>query len=352
MIIVIIIIVKLRMLQNLHFKSIVTVAIAWGLIGCNPNPQTSQPNPTLLQDVAVKQTSSAQKIGQSERPLVVATNSITCGLTREVAGNTIDLKCLIDPGADPHLYQPKPEDSKAIEQAKLIFYGGYNFEPEVIKLIQATSNPAPRVAVNEVAVPKPQQFEEDGQTVADPHVWHNAQNGIRIVETISDSLAKVFPHNAAEYSSNAKQLTSEISQIDTWIKSQIQTIPAKRRKLVTTHDAMGYYSKAYGIPLEGALEGISTEEKPTAIRVRELVKDIKQAGVPTIFAETTINPRLIEAVAREANVKVADRELYTDGLGEQGTEAETYQGMMIANTRTIVEGLRGNYTAFKAKTAN
>ncbi len=322
------------MWQNLYGKSIVTGAIAFSLVGCNPNLQASQ-------------LSTSQEIAQNNRPLVVATNSVTCGLTREVAGNTIDLKCLIEPGSDPHLYQPKPDDSRAIEQAKLILYGGYNFEPSLIKLIKASSNPAPKVAVNEIAVPKPQQFEADGETVTDPHVWHNARNGIRIANAIADSLEKEFPNNAAEYTSNAKKLTSELSQIDTWIKSQIQTIPAKQRKLVTTHDAMGYYSKAYGIPIEGALGGLSSEEAPTPTRVSELVKDIKQAGVPTIFAEKTINPRLIETVAREAKVKVANRELYVDDLGEKGTEAETYQGMLIANTRTIVEGLGGKYSQFQ-----
>ncbi len=321
------------MWQNLYGKSIVTGAIAFSLVGCNPNLQASQ-------------LSTSQEIAQNNRPLVVATNSVTCGLTREVAGNTIDLKCLIEPGSDPHLYQPKPEDSKAIEQAKLILYGGYNFEPSLIKLIKATANPAPKVAVNEIAVPKPQQFEEDGEAVTDPHVWHNVRNGINIVKAIAGSLEKEFPNNAAEYTSNAKKLISSLSQIDNWIESQIQTIPLAQRRLVTTHDAMGYYSKAYGIPIEGALGGISTEEAPTAARVSKLVKEIERSGVPTIFAEKTINPRLIETVAREAKVKVAVRELYADGLGEKGT-AQTYQGMLIANTRTIVEGLGGKYTQFQ-----
>jgi manganese/iron transport system substrate-binding protein len=280
---------------------------------------------------------------------LVATNTVACGLTKEIAGDTIDLKCLIDPGSDPHVYQPKPEDSKAIEQAKLIIYGGYNFEPGLIKLIKATSNSAPKVAVDEVAVPKPQQFEDDGKTVTDPHVFHNAENGIAIAQTISQELAKVAPNNAAIYTTNTQKLTNEISQIDTWIKSEIATIPPKQRKLVTTHDAFGYYSKAYGIPIEGALGGISTEEAPTPARVGSLSKDIEKQGVPTIFAETTINPKLIQAVAKEAKVKVSDRELFADGLGEKGTEGETYQGMLIANTHTIVEGLGGKYTEFKPK---
>lgn len=339
------------MLQSLHYTSIATLAITIGLMGCNPKAPTNSQNTTTELDTAAPQNVSSQS-GVGNRPLVVATASTLCDLTQEVAGETIDLKCMIEPGEDPHLYQPTPEDRKSIEQAKLILYGGYNFEPALIKLIKATQNPSPKIAVHEVAVPKPQQFEEDGQTVTDPHVWHNAQNGIRIVETIRDNLEKLEPSNTSLYSSNAQKLTSELTQVDAWIKSQIATIPPKQRQLVTTHDALGYYSQAYGIPIQGALGGISTEEEPTAARVSELVKDIERSGVPTIFAETMINPRLIEAVAREAKVKVSERELFADSLGAKGTDGDTYQKMLIANTQTIVEGLGGKYTAFQPPTAN
>ncbi len=144
-------------------------------------------------------------------------------------------------------------------------------------------------------------------------------------------------------------MTSQLTQIDNWIQSQISTIPTNQRKLVTTHDAMGYYAAAYGIPIEGALQGISTDEKATAGRVKELVGEIKQANVPTIFTETTANPKVIETVAREAKVKVSDQELYADGLGEKGTKADSYEKMLIANTQVIVEGLGGNYTPFQSK---
>jgi manganese/iron transport system substrate-binding protein len=334
---------------KVQLKSLAALAFTCGVIGCSPTSQTSQSTPTPGDNASTIQTGTSPAPEASSKPLVVATNTIACGLTKEIAGDTIDLKCLIDPGSDPHVYQPKPDDSKAIEQAKLILYGGYDFEPGLIKLIKATSNSAPKVAVNEVAVPQPQQFNEDGKTVTDPHVWQNARNGIAIAQTISQELGKIAPNNAATYTSNTQKLTNQISQIDTWIKSEIATIPPKQRKLVTTHDAFGYYSKAYGIPIEGALGGISTEEAPTPARVGALSKDIKKQGVPTIFAETMINPKLIQAVAKEAKVKVSDRELFADGLGEKGTEGETYQGMLIANTRTIVEGLGGKYTAFGTK---
>ena len=331
-------------LQKGYIKSAVLLALVIGFTGCTPSQPTTNPSPNASTTTQTSQTDSTTS--NNDKPKVIATTNILCDITQEIAKDTVDLKCLIPAGTDAHVYEPKPDDRKAIEQAKLILYAGYNLEPRLIKLIQATKNKAPKVAVDEVAVPQPQQLEEDGKTETDPHVWHDAQNGVRIIETVRDNLKKIFPTNAAQYTSNAEKMTREVKQVDSWIKVQINTIPSNQRKLVTTHDALGYYSKAYGIPLQGALEGISTEEKPTARRVKELVDVIKKTGVPTIFTETTINPKLIETVAKEANVKVSDRKIFADGLGEKGTEADTYTKMLIANTQTIVEGLGGKYTPF------
>jgi manganese/iron transport system substrate-binding protein len=320
-----------------------TVAVVFSsLSACTP--QSPSGNQASLQPTATPQASPASE----NVPKVIATNTVLCDLTKQIAATTVNLTCLVKPGADPHVYQATPEDRKAIEQANLVLYGGYNFEPTLIKLIQSSSSPAAKVAVNELAVPNPQQFEEDGKTETDPHVWHNAKNGVRIAEVIRDNLSKVSPSNAALYRENTQKITSEISQIDSWINMQINTIPKASRTLVTTHDALGYYSKAYGIPV-AALEGISTEEKPTAANVKELVGEIQEKKIPTIFAELSVNPQMIKTVANEAKVKVSEAEIYADGLGETGSRGETYQKMLIANTEAIVEGLGGQYTAFQPK---
>lgn len=337
---------------RLRLKAIapLLIAIATSINACtiNTSPTVSSPSTT---------TTTAKN---ESLPLVVATNSVICDIAKQIAGETINLKCLIEAGTDPHLYQPKPEDRKAIDSAKLVLYGGYDFEPNLIKLIQASSNTAPKIAVNEIAIPTPlmsteghdHEHKEDQKSAksakeADPHVWNNAQNGMKIAQAINKNLITLRPDQADNYNRNTTKLVNELGQIDTWIKAQIATIPESSRKLVTTHDALGYYAKAYGIPIEGALNGISTEEQPTPTRVKELVEVIKTSQVPTIFAEVSINPKLINAVAREANVKVSDREIYADGLGAKGSEAETYAGMLVANTKTIVEGLGGKYTPFQ-----
>lgn len=315
---------------------------------------------------------TASPVVAADAPKVVATTTILCDMVQEIAQNTVDLTCLLKPGVDGHVYQPVPEDRKAIEDAKLILYSGYDFEPALIKLIQSTSNPATKVAVGEKAVAQPLMGHEEHHAEAhaaetgkdhnhdhaegaaeaeapDPHVWQSAENGARMTAVVRDSLIDTAPANKELYTKNAKALETELTEIHGWIKTQIATIPVSARKLVTTHDAMTYYSQAYNIPVEGALQGLSTEEKPTATRVRELVDEVKQAGVPTIFAEVVVNPKLIEAVARNANVKVADRPLYTDSIGESGSEGDTYPKMLIANTKIIVEGLKGNYVAYQPR---
>jgi manganese/iron transport system substrate-binding protein len=350
------------MLLNFALKrtaAIVAFTGLAGMLGCASTPQpTASTPPTASPEV-------------TETPLVIATHTVLCDLTEQIAGDTIRLQCLIPPGTDVHVYQPTPEANRAIESADLILYGGYGFESGLIQIIEAISNTAPKVAVNEVAVPNPllgghaHESEHEGEEHAgdhegeahaeaaseadaapDPHVWQNARNGIEIAEVIRDNLTELQPDRADFYSENTGKLTAELEQLDRWIQSQIATIPASARKLVTTHDALGYYADAYGMKVEGALLGISTEEAPTATRVRDLVEDIEATQVPTIFAETNINPELIETVAREANVKLADRQLYADSLGESGS-ADSYQKMLIANTQAIVEGLGGEFTAFE-----
>lgn len=326
----------------------VALAIPLLLAGCNSGTQPINPTGT-------------GGTSNNNLPKIVATHSVLCDLTKAIAQDTVDLTCLVKPGEDAHLYKATPQDRKAIEKAQLILYGGYNFEPQLIQILKASNNSAAKIAVHEVAVPKPIMAEEEHEVgekpaedeiAADSHIWHNAQNGIRMVEIIREQLTKVAPTNFNFYAGNAHKLTDELKQVDAWIKAQINTIPAKQRKLVTTHDSLNYYANAYGLTIEGALQGVSTDEKPTAARVKELVTEVKTAGVPTIFAEVSANDKVIGTVAQEAGVKVANQELFVDGLGKPGSKGGTYMGMLTTNTCAITEGLGGKCTPFAAKISN
>ena len=317
----------------------VLVALTIGFVGCNNAGNLANTSYTTTEAAGLN----------NNLPRVVATTSVLCDLTKQVAEETINLTCLTSPDTDPHLYQPSPADRKAIEQAKLIFFNGYNFEPSVLKLIKASKNRVPNIAVGQRAVPKPLQFKEGGNNVPNPYVWHNAKYSIKMVEVISSNLSKILPKNKSIYNSNAKKINNELTQLDGWVKSRIATIPTNERKLVTTQNAMIYYAQAYGLQDVGALEGINVSAKPTTAQVKKLVQNITQAKIPTIFAETTIKSNLIKSVAKEAKVKVSKRELFADDLGAPGSEGDTYQKMMAANTRTIVEGLGGTYLIFEPK---
>ncbi|WP_414579161.1 metal ABC transporter substrate-binding protein [Anabaena sp. CCY 9402-a] len=282
------------------------------------------------------------------KPRVVATSTVIADLAGEVGGEEIQLTGILQPGADPHVYEPVPADSRFLEEADLILYNGYNLEPGIIKLMNAAGGKARKLAVGEVV--KPLELDKGkGEIVPDPHVWGSAENAIAMVKAIRDGLIELSPEDKDKFTQNAAQLTEELKQLHSWINQQIQTIPPQNRQLVTTHDAFQYYGRAYGIAIAGTLIGISTEEQPSAQTVQRLVESIKKIGVPAIFAETTINPALITTVSQEAGVKLAPNELYSDSIGAKGSDGDSYIKMMEANTRTIVEALGGKYTPFQLK---
>ncbi|MEM8546126.1 MAG: zinc ABC transporter substrate-binding protein [Cyanobacteria bacterium P01_H01_bin.119] len=330
-----------------------------------------------------------QSVYSQTSPQVVASYSVLCDLTEQIAEDTVDVTCLIEAGEDPHLYSATPADRRAIETADLVLYGGYGFEPDIIQMVESTDGNTPLVAVSEIAVPEPllgaphdhgshsgeghdehdhdeHDYEhhdhehdhdahgEEGHgdhdghddhgeegMVPDPHVWHDAENGIAMVRVIQEELSVISPDNAELYQANAEALIAQLTQLDTWIQQQVDTVPESQRILVTTHDALGYYAEAYGIRIEAALESFSTEARPSAADLRELIDFVEDSNIPTVFIETTSNPGLIEAVSRETDIGISEEPLYADSLGEAGTPAATYTGMLMTNTCTIVSGLGG-----------
>ncbi|MBC1223211.1 metal ABC transporter substrate-binding protein [Nostoc sp. UCD121] len=294
------------------------------------------------------QKDSNPNTANGDKPRVVATSTVIADLTQEVAGDEIQLSGILKPGTDPHVYEPVPADSRVLEEANLILYNGYNLEPGLIKLMNASGGKARKIPVGE-AVKSLQLDKGKGEIVPDPHVWGSAENAIAMTNAIRDALIELSPEDKDKFTQKASQLTNELKQLHSWINQQIQTIPADKRKLVTTHDAFQYYGRAYGIAIAGTLIGISTEEQPSAQTVQRLVESIKKIGVPAIFSETTINPALIKTVAQEAGVKLAPNQLYSDSIGAKGSNGDSYIKMMEANTRSIVEALGGKYTPFQLK---
>lgn len=313
-------------LNRVWLVAIAGIALSIGISGCNPQQSGS--------DAAT-----------DGKPNVVSTSTIITDWTDDIAGDAIDLRGILKPGNDPHVYEPVPTDSVALEEADLILYNGYNLEPALIRLMNASGINAEKVAVGEVVTPL--QLEKEGAQVPDPHVWGNAENAIAMVKAIRDALIAQAPEDQAEFTQNADRLIQDLERLHRWIGEQIATIPPDRRRLITTHDAFQYYARAYGLDVIGTLIGISTEEQPSAQTVQALVDSVKTAGVPAIFAETTINPRLISTVAEEAGVNLAPDQLYSDSIGAPGSDGDSYIKMMEANTKAIVQALGGRYTPFE-----
>ncbi len=284
---------------------------------------------------------------QANLPNVVTTSTILTDLAETVGGDAIQLQGILEPGTDPHIYEPVPRDSIAFEKADLIFYNGYNLEPNLIKLINAAGVNARHVAVGESVPPLQVEAEGEQDLEPDPHVWGNAKKTITMVKTIRDELVKLSPEDRQAFAENADELIAELERLHQWIQQQIATIPEPDRQLITTHDAFEYYAHAYGLEVTGTLIGISTEEQPSAKTVQQLVEAVKRTDAPAIFAETTINPQLIQTVASEAGVKLAEPELYSDSIGPQGSSADSYIKMMVQNTKTITENLGGEYEPFR-----
>ncbi|NCS27706.1 MAG: zinc ABC transporter solute-binding protein [Microcystis aeruginosa F13-15] len=298
-------------------KKLILSCLFLGLVACNSSVNTTD----------------------NQKPKVISTSTIIADLTARVGGEEIDHQDILKPGDDPHVYEPVPADSVALEKADLILYNGYNLEPGLIKMINSTGIKAKKVAVGEAI--KPLQLEKEGQKVPDPHVWGSAKNGIIMVEKIRDQLIELSPEDKEIFTENAAQLIRELENLDRWITTAIETIPPSQRQLVTTHDAFQYYAHAYGLKVAGTLIGISTEEQPSAQTVKNLADAIKNLRVAAIFAETTINPALITTVAEEAGVKLAPQQLYSDSIGAVGTGGDSYVKMLKENTRSIVESLGG-----------
>jgi ABC-type Zn uptake system ZnuABC Zn-binding protein ZnuA len=280
---------------------------------------------------------------------VVATFSVLGDFVRNVAGDRVELVTLVGPDGDAHTFEPAPSDGVALAKADVIFENGVGLEPWLDGLYSSTQSKAERVVLTqELSLLKADEPEGEKRKGGkeehgdyDPHVWHDAQNAVRMVEAIRDALARLDPDNADAYKDAAADYVKQLRDLDRWVVEQVATVSPANRKLVTNHDTFGYFSKHYGVELLGtALGSLSTETgDPSAASFARLCESIKAAKVPAIFAENVQNPKLMERLAQEAGVRLGP-ELYTDALGEPGSEGDTYLKMMRHNVTAIVGQLK------------
>jgi len=281
-------------------------------------------------------------IAQEKLP-VVASFSILGDFVREVGGDRVVVTTLVGANGDAHVYSPTPADAKAMAAAKLIVVNGLKFEGWMTRLIKSSGAKA-TIATATTGI-TPLKAEEDHDAKAghghdhdvDPHAWQSVANAKVYVGNIRDALVKADPAGKESYEANAARYLSELGAVEAEIRAAIARIPADRRKAITSHDAFGYFVKAYGIQFI-APQGVSTEAEASAKDVGRIIRQVKAEKVPAVFLENVTNPRLVEQIARESGAKIGGR-IYSDALSDASGPAGTYIRMMKHNISEIEKAL-------------
>ena len=286
---------------------------------------------------------------KAQKPKVVSSASMIWDITKNIAGDHVDHGLIVPIGGDPHLYEATPSDARLVFEADQIFINGLTFEGWILELIANSGTKAKTDTVTEGIIPISSAVYKDS---FDPHAWMDVQNGMIYARNIKNALIELMPDKASVFEVNYKNYIKELEHLDSYIVNRISEIPEERRVLITSHDAFAYYGKRYGLRLE-AMMGISTESEAQTSDIIRISKTIKETGIPAIFIESTINPKLIQQVAKDNNVRIGG-ELYADSIGEKGSSGDSYVKMLKHNTDVIVDALsrESRQSELKESTSN
>ena len=273
---------------------------------------------------------------------VVATNSIIADITKNIAGDKINLHSIVPVGQDPHEYEPLPEDVKKTSQADLIFYNGINLETGgnawFTKLVENAKKKENKdyYAVSEgVDVIYLEGQSEKGKE--DPHAWLNLENGIIYAQNIAKRLSEKDPANKETYEKNLKAYVEKLSNLDKEAKEKFNNIPEEKKMIVTSEGCFKYFSKAYNVPSAYIWE-INTEEEGTPDQIKSLVEKLRKTKVPSLFVESSVDDRPMKTVSKDTNIPIYAK-IFTDSVAEEGEEGDSYYNMMKYNLEKIAEGL-------------
>ena len=271
---------------------------------------------------------------QAERPLrVVASFSILADLLRNVGGDAISVSTLVGPNADAHVFEPSPADARRLADAELVVVNGLGFEGWLGRLVKASGYRGPLVTASAGIAPR------NLGSVPDPHAWQDLAHARRYVMNLRNALARARPAAADVCQQNAAHYIARIDALDADVRKTLASIPKEQRRVITSHDAFGYFGAAYGVEFL-APQGLSTDSEASAAAVARLIDEIRRQDVRAVFVENITDPRLVERIAREGHVTVGGG-LYSDALSPPGTEADSYLKLFAHNAATIAAALRG-----------
>lgn len=296
-------------------RSAAAATLACVLLACNP---------------------AAEQHGEGQAPLrAVATTTMIADLVRQVGGHRVTVKGIMAPGGDPHVYKPVPEDAQAVSKAQIVFINGLKLEHWIEDLIHNAGGEHPVVTVTEGLTARKSPFDAN---VPDPHFWFDVSRFRQAAANVSRALIAADPASAGVYTANLALYDQQLATLDAWVRNRVKAVPKARRKLVTSHDAFAYFGEAYGFEVV-PVQGISTDAEASTQDVARVVELVRKTGVKRLFVETSVNPKLIEQVARETGTSVGGA-LYSDSTGALDTAGGSYVGMVRDNASLIVEGLQ------------
>ena len=288
----------------------------------------------ILQDVHA---SSGQT---TPKPSILCSTTQLADFTRNIVGDSFEVNCVLAPGADPHTYMPTPRDAQMAVRATLCIQNGLNLEGK--NWMATLARDAGKPIITAADGVKPLVLETHGKKILDPHAWFSPENAAIYVRNIVSGVVSLEPSLKWAIEARAKLYLAQLLTLDSWIRKMVHMIPLQQRILVTSHDAFNYFAQDYGFRNQAPL-GWSTGSEigagMTPSRFKEVVESIKSLGVKAVFVESSVNPKLIRELAREAGVKIGG-ELYSDSMGVEGSAGETYIGMMRENVLTIVSALK------------
>lgn len=267
---------------------------------------------------------------------VLATTGFLADLTRQVAGERAVVDSLIPAGADPHAFEPAPQDVVRITRSSVLVVNGTGFEEWLTRTLDNAGGSRTLIVASQGLTPRPAE-NPVAHALGDPHFWLDPLLAKAYVDNIRDGLSQVDPAGSAVYAANAATYQQKLDELDAWIRSQVDTIPPAHRLLVTNHESFGYFADRYGFTVVGAVvPSVSSSASPSAQDLARLIDLIRQSGAPAIFLESGTNPQLADQVARDTGIRVVSG-LLTHSFGP---EAQDYIAMMKLDTQLIVDALK------------
>jgi zinc/manganese transport system substrate-binding protein len=271
---------------------------------------------------------------------VVVSFSILKDIVQEVGGKDVAVTSLIGPDSDAHVYEPKPDQARLLSRAQLFVVNGLGLEGWLIRLTGSAQYHGPVVVATEGINPIATTEAGDTSPSLDPHAWQDVRNAVVYAENIARALAAVDPPRASVYRRGLREYEAKLEALDRHVHEELGAIPVEKRRVITSHDAFGYYGKAYGVTFL-APEGISTDSEPSAKTIAELIRQIRREGIKALFLENISDPRLVEELARETGA-VPGPPLYSDALSRPNGPAPTYIQMIEYNTAVLKQGMLKN----------